>query len=55
MISRKDRTRIYEEIDNDLRIAFQQMVNEKLPQRFEDLIDQLRAGTGDQSEPEHGK
>ena len=55
MKPRKDRTRIYEEIDENLRIAYQQMLNEKLPQRFVDLIDQLRAEAGQRGNSDAGR
>ena len=39
-----DREKIHAEIDANLRLAYQQTLNEKLPKRFLDLIDQLRSG-----------
>ncbi len=39
-----DRERLHAEIDANLRKAYQQSLNEKLPKRFVDLIDKLRAG-----------
>lgn len=39
-----DRERLHAEIDANLRKAYQQSLNEKLPKRFLDLIDKLRSG-----------
>lgn len=39
-----DREKLHAEIDANLRKAYQQSLNEKLPKRFVDLIDKLRAG-----------
>lgn len=39
-----DREMLHAQIDANLRKAYQQSLNEKLPKRFIDLIDKLRAG-----------
>lgn len=39
-----DRDKLHAEIDANLRKAYQQTLNEKLPKRFLDLIDKLRSG-----------
>jgi hypothetical protein len=44
MSNHPDRERLHAEIDANLRKAYQQSLNEKLPKRFIDLIDKLRSG-----------
>ena len=44
MTQKKSRTNIYAEIDANLRKAYQETLKEELPDRFKDLITQLRDG-----------
>ena len=44
MTKKKEFTLLQEEIDANLRKAYQQSLNEDLPKRFTDLIDALREG-----------
>lgn len=44
MTTKKSRTLFYAEIDANLRKAYQETLNEELPDRFKNLIEQLRAG-----------
>ena len=41
-----------DEIDSNLRRAFDEAANEPLPDRFTDLLERLRAGQGGGSDPE---
>lgn len=42
--SRKRSKRIDREIDENLKRAFDEMANEPIPDRFTELLDQLRSG-----------
>ena len=42
MTMENDLTQLHAEIDANLRKAYQQTLNEELPKRFLDLIDQLK-------------
>lgn len=44
MTNKKSRTHLYEQIDANLRKAYQETLNEELPERFQSLIDRLRSG-----------
>jgi len=44
MTQNKSRKNIYAEIDANLRKAYQETLKEELPDRFKDLIAQLRDG-----------
>ncbi|WP_209599342.1 NepR family anti-sigma factor [Ruegeria sp. HKCCSP351] len=43
--SRKRSKRIDREIDENLKRAFDELANEPIPDRFTELLDQLRSGT----------
>ena len=48
MSSDFDREKLHEEIDANLRMAYQQSLNEELPKRFIDLIQKLKSGDVDE-------
>lgn len=42
-MTKKNLSQLHAEIDANLRKAYQETLNEKLPKRFVDLIEQLRS------------
>lgn len=36
---------VYKEIDENLRLTYEELVNEELPERFKLLVQQLKAGS----------
>lgn len=52
MNQHKSKSRIQSEIDANLKTAFDQISNEEVPDRFSDLLNQLRAAEQSQSAKE---
>ena len=50
MSPKKSKANLNEEIDENLRRVFAQSLEEEVPDRFKNLLDQLRAKDGDATE-----
>lgn len=51
-MTKKNLSSLHAEIDANLKKAYQKTLNEKLPKRFTDLIDELRAQEGNATDPQ---
>lgn len=55
MPARKHSDEVFEEIDENLRRAYRQVLKEDLPERFSELLDRLRAVGGADPGREDGR